>query len=395
MFEFINNFIEKSKKTFQSSYREFRESGLLPSVIVLSAFVFITSILIFWLEHPKNPQFIKFFDSFWYLIITITTTGYGDIVPTTVLGRLVGMMVMFSGVIMLSVLAGTVSSILVARKIKEAQGLQEIKQKGHILVCGWNVNVENIITTLREAGEKGNIVLINELPENEINNVLYKFKQMDVTFVRGDFSQEEILLRANCKNAKAAIVVPDEQIRQRANPDERTILATLTLKTLNPKLRVFAHLVDENNKPHLRRANADGILVSDEYSGFLLANHILSPGVPQAIHELLRYNESYEFYRADIPKEFVGKNFDELFDHYRKERRAIIIGIGSEEKGISIGDVLSSDTTSYLDEFIKRKFAESGKKIGEEKIKVHINPPDKQLITEKDFIIVISEERPT
>ncbi len=52
-------------------------------------------------------------DALWYAVVTITTVGYGDFYPKTVLGRIAGMFIMFAGVGIIGVLASILSSLLV------------------------------------------------------------------------------------------------------------------------------------------------------------------------------------------------------------------------------------------------------------------------------------------
>jgi voltage-gated potassium channel Kch len=61
-------------------------------------------------EHPVNDEFADFGDSVFWAIVTVTTVGYGDIVPITTVGRLMAVFLMFSGVGLLGVLAGTLAS---------------------------------------------------------------------------------------------------------------------------------------------------------------------------------------------------------------------------------------------------------------------------------------------
>ena len=61
-------------------------------------------------EHPANPEFATFGDSLWWGIVTLTTVGYGDIVPETEKGRLAGVFLMLTGVATLGVLSGTLAS---------------------------------------------------------------------------------------------------------------------------------------------------------------------------------------------------------------------------------------------------------------------------------------------
>jgi voltage-gated potassium channel len=61
-------------------------------------------------EHPTNPEFATFGDSLWWAVVTLTTVGYGDIVPQTPAGRFVGVMIMVSGTGILGVMAGSMAS---------------------------------------------------------------------------------------------------------------------------------------------------------------------------------------------------------------------------------------------------------------------------------------------
>lgn len=61
-------------------------------------------------EHPTNPEFDTYGDSVWWSAVTLTTVGYGDIVPITRGGRIVGGAIMVTGIGVLGVLAGSLAS---------------------------------------------------------------------------------------------------------------------------------------------------------------------------------------------------------------------------------------------------------------------------------------------
>lgn len=64
----------------------------------------------YYAEHPVNPEFATFGDSLWWSIVTLTTVGYGDIVPETTAGRIAAVMIMLTGVAVLGLLAGSLAS---------------------------------------------------------------------------------------------------------------------------------------------------------------------------------------------------------------------------------------------------------------------------------------------
>jgi voltage-gated potassium channel len=61
-------------------------------------------------EHPTNPDFATFGDALWWGIVTLTTVGYGDIVPITQKGRFAGVFLMVTGIATLGLISGTLAS---------------------------------------------------------------------------------------------------------------------------------------------------------------------------------------------------------------------------------------------------------------------------------------------
>jgi voltage-gated potassium channel len=173
--------------------------------------------------------------------------------------------------------------------------------------------------------------------------------------------------------------------------DEQTILSTLTIKSIHSKAKVFAYIVDRENLSHIRKARADEVMVSDAYAGYLMASHILSPGVPQMVDQLCSEEGLFNLSRLEIPPGLHGKTYGELTEIVKEDYNAFALGLGREEEGMDIRNILSDDY-SYLDQFIKRKFEKAGRGIGEEsRINIRINPPSDTPIDENDFLIAITE----
>jgi len=78
--------------------------------VIAVAVVVIGAAAAYRAEHPSNSEFATFGDSLWWAVVTLTTVGYGDIVPETTAGRLTGFMIMVTGVGILGVLAGSLAS---------------------------------------------------------------------------------------------------------------------------------------------------------------------------------------------------------------------------------------------------------------------------------------------
>jgi len=70
-------------------------------------------------ERGINPGFHTLGDGFWYMIQTITTVGYGDVVPITSAGRIIGLITMFTAIAFSSILTATATSALLEKFRKE------------------------------------------------------------------------------------------------------------------------------------------------------------------------------------------------------------------------------------------------------------------------------------
>jgi len=79
--------------------------------VVAGLIVVICSLAAYEAEHPTNPEYATVGDAFWWGIVTLTTVGYGDIVPKTHAGRFAGVAIMFTGIGVLGVLAGSLASL--------------------------------------------------------------------------------------------------------------------------------------------------------------------------------------------------------------------------------------------------------------------------------------------
>lgn len=383
-------------KKFSSFYATLKKENL-PRLLFYVMIVIVTGgTLVFISEYLFHSKaFNDIFDSLWWAVVTITSVGYGDKYPYEPLGKILATVLMFMGVIITSLLSGTIASIFVDKKIREGKGLEDVNVKNHIVICGWNQNAEHIISCLItiRGSLKESIVLINEMDPEQFQSLKIKYPDIDLRFVRGDYTNENVLKRASVNNAKAALILLDTTGKSTlSNIDERTIIAVLAIKSLNPDIFTSAELANATNEQHLRRANVDDIIVNGEFNGFILASSTVSPGVPYLIKELLSLKGKNSIMQIQIPATFIGKTFYELSDFFSKNSKGILIGILSEEKKMTLDDILSDDS-SGIDAFIKRKFQEAEIDLLEEEkeeMKIKINPGAEYVIKDTDWAFVIS-----
>lgn len=378
----------KKISTVRHVLRILRGNQIFQMAIAIFIVINVTAAVVYFFEHRHNPDMYKNYgDALWWSIVTVATVGYGDIVPKTELGRIFASLTILSGVILISLFTATISSVFVARKIKESQGLQDIDFTQHTLICGWNAQVEDVLRIFDKYHSKQmQVVLVNDAPAERIESVINAYHNIEIKFVRGDFSREIILNRANVKAAVSALVVPDAGT---VGADEKTLLSILTMKAINPKLKVCAHIMNRENRQHVKRANADEVIVSDQHTAFFLANNILYPGTAQVASEMLDYERGNDIHRMAIPDHFIGKSFGDLFLDFKQAKNWTVLGLVNEEESVNLSDILSHDT-SAIDAFIERKFREAGINVAEKSgTRVNVNPAFDYILQKKDIAVIL------
>jgi voltage-gated potassium channel len=375
-----------------------RQRSVLIAVITLGVILLASVGVNYFEQGAKDSNIHSVWDGLWWAVVTVATVGYGDRFPVSIGGRIVGFLLMFFGVGMMSLFTATIASIFVEKKIKEGRGLETVKVKDHVVICGWNQHTEEVLAGLTTYGSMGDapIVLINELSVDEIESLRAKYHKYNLKFLRGDYTREDVLLRANIAKAHFALIMADlSGGHSRERTDERTTLTALTIKYVAPHVKTIAELLDGENRQHLKRANVDEIIVRGEHVGSLLATAIKSPGLPRLISGMLSLGDTNKFWRVEIPRSFVGSTFRDLSRHYREEQHAILLGFLKERKAMKLEDVLS-DNTSVIDTFIREKIRESKKDFYYEKDEARniVNPPDDYVIGPDDYAVVLSRLMP-
>mgnify|MGYP006273388131 CR=1 FL=1 len=264
----------------------------------------------------KGDSFNSFADALWWVIVTVTTVGYGDRYPHSLLGRIIAIILMFLGIGVVSGLTAKFSDLLIGSTRRKELGEMEADYEDHLIVCGWNKKAKDIVhQILDEEIEKKQLVLLADLERDPfIDNGL-------VHFIRGKIDHKEDLIKAGVERARAAIILstPDN--------DAQTVLAVLTIENLNPEIYTIAEINDRENQIHLINAQVDEIIVNSSINSQLLVRTALYSGTSRVIEQLLSNQSGRQIYMLKAVEEEVGARFIDLFIKYKREADLILIGL--------------------------------------------------------------------
>jgi voltage-gated potassium channel len=385
------------KDSLTSLFRTLHRERVFSLVLVLMVILLLGAIGFALVEPAEGPWYDRFGRAVWWGLVTLTTVGYGDVVPVTILGRLVGISLMVIGFISLSLVTATVASVFIERKFRQERGLEAVKATQHILLLGWPEDAEALLDQLlKRLPSTIPVVLINKVPPEQMEAIKERFPEGALFYLRGDYSREDILLKANVQGAFKAIILADRQPGETAaQVDQRTLFTALTLKALHNKIRILAELLRPENRAYLERAGAEEVLIRGQYDSSLLAGAIASPALYRVYTSLL-LGEGQSFWDVEVPSYFNGRPLSEFAAFLQEQHQGILIGVYTEGRALSLEDLLS-DEPSAIDDFIRRKFAETKMShlLGRTKVDYQINPPLSQLVGPRQYAVVIAPKRPT
>ncbi|CAN5858156.1 potassium channel family protein [soil metagenome] len=239
---------------------------------------------------------LGFFDALYYSTVSVTTTGYGDIVPVTQRSRLLTTFVVTPmRVAFLVLVVSTTVEVLTAssRYLLRVQRWRRTVTD-HYVICGYGTKGRSAASSLASKKVPREQVVIVELrPEaaEEANRDGY-------VVVVGDCTRESVLRRAGVERAGGVIVAVDR--------DDTAVLATLTVRLLNSEARVVAAAKEEENSRILKRGGASVVVTSDEATGRLLGLAIDSPHQAEMIEDLLLIGEGVDLVERAAAVSEVG-----------------------------------------------------------------------------------------
>jgi voltage-gated potassium channel len=213
----------------------------------------------------------------YYSAVTLSTTGYGDIVPVTTTARLVNTFVITPiRVVFLILLIGTTVEVLTERtRMSWRISRWRSRLSSHTVLAGYGTKGRSTLTTLLEAGTTREQLVVIDIapgPTAEAN-------QAGVVAITGDATRREVLASADIDRAAQLIIAVDR--------DDTAVLIALTARQLNPEIAIIAAVREAENETLLRQCGAGQVVVSSAAAGRLLGLSTMDAGVGLFLAELL------------------------------------------------------------------------------------------------------------
>ncbi|XP_050088274.1 calcium-activated potassium channel slowpoke isoform X23 [Anopheles aquasalis] len=236
----------------------------------------------------NNPQQLSYWTCVYFLIVTMSTVGYGDVYCETVLGRT---FLVFFLLVGLAVFASWIPEIteLAAQRNKYGGKYTKDVRRRHIVVCG-HITYESVSHFLkdflhedREDVDVEVVFLHRKEPDLELEGLL-KRHYTTVEFFQGTMMNAVDLERVKVHEADACLVLANKYCQDPDAEDAANIMRVISIKNYSDDIRVIIQLMQYHNKAYLLnipswdwKQGDDVICLAELKLGFI-AQSCLAPG---------------------------------------------------------------------------------------------------------------------
>jgi voltage-gated potassium channel len=210
----------------------------------------------------------SWFDSFYMVVITLSTVGYQETHPLSHAGQVFNTALIIAGVTLLFMLIGALTQALLEFELLKFFGRRRMEReiaalKDHYIICG--------------AGRVGASVAL-ELARKPCPFVVLESNEQAMSaldpkwlVLAGDAASEKTLRDAGIERARGLVAA--------ATTDATNIYIVLTARGMNPKLKIIARASEERAEKHLKTAGADIVISPYAAAGHRIAQSFLRPNV--------------------------------------------------------------------------------------------------------------------
>lgn len=283
--------------------------------------------------RDANGDGLSLLDAFYYAVVTLSTTGYGDITPVADGARLINVVLVTPArVLFLIILVGTTLEILTEqyrRTLRITRWRRRVKD--HVIICGYGTKGRSAVEALLENGmDRSRIVVVEQEPA-----AVRQAAAAGLAAIEGSATRSAVLSEARLQDAKTLMIATDS--------DDAAVLVALTARQMTAgKVRIVAAVRESENALLLRQSGAHHVIVSSATAGRLLGMSSFAPPLLDVVEDLLSPRRGLRLAMRSATRDEVGLSPRELEDVViALIRRGKVVGLSSPESvKIQTGDLV-------------------------------------------------------
>lgn len=210
-----------------------------------------------------SPRIDDLATACYFSVVSMTTVGYGDIVPVTESARLFTTSMIVGGITVFATSLTTVCGSIIRRGVDKLvqRRRYSMVRKEHFIICGTSILAMGTISQLMQKGL--GVTVVAACPEVELAQLEQKVG-CELDLVSGDFTDNAVLDKAGITDCQALLALSDD--------DATNAFVVLTAKDMNPNIKTVLVVNDAKNMNKVRQVKADVILSPQLFGSEILAS---------------------------------------------------------------------------------------------------------------------------
>lgn len=278
---------------------------------------------------------ITFLSAVYYATVSLSTTGYGDIVPVTPQARLLTILVItplrFAFLILL--VGTTISALSERSRMQYRVSRWRAKVRNHTIICGFGTKGRAAARTLIADGvDPSRIVAIDPTPEG-----VASAQALGITAVQANAEHSETLRQVELDRARAVLIT--------VHDDNSAVMITLTVRQQCKTVFIAASVREEENVALLKQSGARSVITSQEAAGRLVGLAARKPTIAAVAEDLISYGTGLDLRQRPINEDEIGRGVRDVAE--------VVIAVvrGSREESIpanAAGELRRGDQLLYV-----------------------------------------------
>lgn len=252
--------------------------------------------------YDNHDGRISFLDVVYFTMISVTTTGFGDIVPVSDSARFIEAVIVTPiRIAVLFIFVGTAYTFLIKRTWERWRMARiQAKLTDHIVVLGFGVSGSEAVKELIARGTDPACIVVIDPARARTNAA----EAMGCNVMEGDASNDETLLHVRIAEAQSVLVS--------AGRDDASILIVLTVRHLAPNVPISVVIRARDNELLARQAGATNVINPVSFTGLLLAGSAQGEHIADYMADLASIGGKVQLRERPISAEEIGRGLNQL-----------------------------------------------------------------------------------
>ncbi len=270
-------------------------------------FLFVLLIGILWMDREglkdHSDGHISLTDVVYFTMVTVTTVGYGDIVPVTPRARLIDALVVTPVRLFIWIIFLGTAYQLALRQFTEVFRMAKLQSNlnNHVVVCGFGHTGYSTVKELLAKGTKPEHIVVIDQRDDRVQAAV----ELGAVALKGNATQEGLLQHAAFLSCAKAVIIASGR-------DDTNALILLTVRNLNAQCRVIVSAKEEENVKLFRQGGAQTVISPATYGGYILAAAVDQQYLADYLEDFLTVGGQGNIVEQAVENKEVGKTAKDL-----------------------------------------------------------------------------------